>query len=87
MVFVTRGAAEYFREKPVLLRQLQNAPPVRSCWGHSKTAEKLVFNSAMTGVMSLLPTKVKLQIPYEPKAVASPEGRKTFRKTENSMKT
>ena len=41
----------------------------------------------MTGVMSLLPTKVKLQIPYEPKAVVSPEGRKTFRKKENSMKT
>ena len=41
----------------------------------------------MTGVMSLLPTKVKLRIPYEPKAVASPEGRKTPRKAEIIIKT
>ena len=89
-VCVTRsenGAAGYFWANSFFLNSYIALHPPGGAGVTEKTAEKLVFKRALTGVISLLPTKVKLRIPYEPKAVASPEGRKTPRKAEIIIKT
>ena len=47
-----------------------------------KLTRKTGFKIALTAVMSLRLTEVKLRIPDKPRAVESPEGRETLRKAE-----